>query len=178
MEELVAGFLIAVFGGATTAALLTLVVILLPNLTRQTTRVTETMLGRSLILGTINFIFFFGIAIVLSRIGDGIGGFFGGIFSLIALFIVLALVLLLSVGLSALVRIISERSNESRPVTNGRLFRSAVLLVGAALAPLAGWFVLAPLVLFISLGATILALVHWVGARLPRNASPKTAGSA
>jgi hypothetical protein len=167
MEEFIGAFLIALTGGATIAALLTLMVILLPSLSGATARVTETMPGRSFVLGAINFIFFFGVAAVLSQIGQGIGGFLGGVFSLIALFISLDLLLLLSIGLAGLVRLISQRTNDSQPLSTGHLLRAAVLLVGASLAPLAGWFVLTPLALFIGLGATIIALVQWLGGRLP-----------
>jgi hypothetical protein len=167
MEEFIGAFLIALTGGATIAALLTLMVILLPNLSGATARVTETMPGRSFVLGAINFIFFFGVAAVLSQIGQGIGGFLGGVFSLIALFISLDLLLLLCIGLAGLVRLISQRTNDSQPLSTGHLLRAAVLLVGASLAPLAGWFVLTPLALFIGLGATIIALVQWLGSRLP-----------
>jgi hypothetical protein len=149
-------------------------VILLPNLSSQTARVTETMPGRSFVLGAINLVFFFGVAVVLSRIGEGIGGFFGGLFSLMALFIALALLLLLTMGLSGLARLISERGSDSPPLSTGRLFRSAVLLVAAGLAPLAGWFILTPLALSIGLGATIITLVQWIGGRFSRNKSTPT----
>jgi hypothetical protein len=131
----------------------------------------ERMPGRSFFLGGINFIFFFGVAFVLSQIGDGIGGFFGGVFSLIALIISLVLMLFLSMGLSGLVQLVSERTNDGRPVSLGNIFKTAVLVVGAGLAPLAGWFVLTPLALFIGLGATILALFQSVGGRF--SSTPK-----
>ena len=168
MEEIFGALFIAIVGGATIAALLSLMVILLPNLSGATARVTETMPGRSFVLGAVNFIFFFAVAAVLSQIGNGIGGFFGGIFSLTALFIALDLLLLLSIGLAGLVRLISERTNESQPLATGHLLRAAVLLVGASLAPLAGWFVLTPLAFFIGLGAAIIALVQWVSGQFGR----------
>ncbi len=178
MEEIFGAFFIAVVGGATIAALLTLMVILLPNLSGATARVTETMPGRSFVLGAVNFIFFFAVAAVLSQIGEGIGGFFGGIFSLTALFIALDLLLLLSIGLAGLVRLISERTNESQPLAAGHLLKAAVLLVGSSLAPLAGWFVLTPLAFFIGLGATIIALVQWVSSRFSRKSTASTAEKA
>jgi hypothetical protein len=171
MEERIGALLIIIAGGAATAALLALMVILLPNLSSRTSRTMETMPGRSLVLGAINFIFFFAVAFVLSQIGNGIGGFFGGLFSLVSLIISIVLLLLLSIGLGGLVRLISERTNDSKPVSMGRLFRAAVLLVGASLAPLAGWFVLAPLALFTGLGATIIALVQWLGGRFSSRSS-------
>lgn len=165
MEELISGLITGIAGGITTAVLLALMVILLPNLSGRTSRTMETMPGRSFVLGAINFIFFFAVAAVLAQIGQGIGGFFGRLFSLAALVIAIVLLLLLSIGLAGLVRLISERTNDSRPLAVGHLLRSAVLLVGGALAPFAGWFVLVPLALFIGLGATIIALVQWVGGR-------------
>jgi hypothetical protein len=171
MEELFAAFFVAVVGGAAIAALLALVVILLPRLSGTTARTLETMPGRSLALGAVNFIFFFAVAVVLSRIGDGIGGFFGGLFSLAALIISVVLLMLLSMGLGALVRLISERTNSQSPLAAGQLYRSAALLVGAGLAPLAGWFVLTPLAIFIGLGATIIALVQWLSGRFSRSSA-------
>ena len=165
MQELIGAFFIAVFGGATIAALLVTVVILLPNLSSLTERVLETMPGRSFALGAINFIFFLTVAAVLSQIGQGIGGFFGGLFSLTALTIALILLLLLTIGLAGLVRLIGERMNDGRTLSTAQLLRAAALLISAALAPLAGWFVLTPLALFTSLGAIIIALVQWSGKR-------------
>lgn len=165
MEEQIGALIIAVVGGATLAALLALLVILLPTITGKTARTMEMMPGRSFILGAINFTFFFGVAFVFSQIGDGVGGFFGGLFSLGSLIIAFILLLLLSIGLAALVRLISERTDDNKPFSGGRLYRSAVLLVGAMLAPLAGWFVLTSLALFIGLGSTIITLVQWVGGR-------------
>jgi hypothetical protein len=170
MEELIVAILIGIIGGVTLAAFLAVMVILLPNMSGRVSRTMASMPGRSFVLGAINFIFFFGVAAVLSQIGQGIGGFFGGIFSLSALFITFMLLLLLGIGLAGLVRIISERVYDSKPVSIGQLLRSAVLLVGAGLAPFVGWFVLTPLALFIGLGATIIALVQWLGGRFSSRA--------
>lgn len=171
MEERIGGLIVLIASGATLAALLALMVVLLPNLSNRTARTMETMPGRSFVLGGINFVFFSAVAFVLAQIGEGIGGFFGGIFSLTALFISMILLLLLSVGLAGLVRLISERTNEGKAVSVGQLLKAAVLLVGAMLAPLAGWFVLTPIALFVGLGATIMALVQWVGGRVSSRAS-------
>jgi hypothetical protein len=181
MDEFIAAFMIAVVGGATVAALLSVFVILLPGLSGSTARVIETMPGRSFALGAVNFIFFFAVGLVLSRIGDGIGGFFGGLFTLVALIIFIVLLLLLSIGLGSLVRLISERGKAQSPVSMsqspqpmGQLFRAAALLVAGGLAPLAGWFVLTPLAMFIGLGATIISLVQWLGGRFSKPAAPPT----
>ncbi len=171
MEELIGALIIAIAGGGTLAALLALAIIIAPNLSGKTARTMAAMPGRAFILGAINFIFFFAVAFVLAQIGEGVGGFLGGLFSLVALIIALVLLLLLSIGLSGLVRLISERANESKPVSMGHLFKAAVLLVGAGLAPLAGWFVLTPLALFIGLGATIITMVRWVGGRFSSRSS-------
>jgi len=166
MEERIGGLIVVIASGASLAALLALMAVLHPNLSNRTARTMEAMAGRSFILGAINSIFFSAVAFVLAQIGDGVGGFFGGLFSLAALFITIVLLLLLSIGLAGLVRLISERTGDGKPVSLGQLFRAAVLLVGAGLAPLAGWFVLAPLALFIGLGATIIALVQWMGGKV------------
>ncbi|MFZ0544879.1 MAG: hypothetical protein WAM60_05550 [Candidatus Promineifilaceae bacterium] len=166
MQDPIRAILVFIVSGATTAVLLSLMVILLPKLSSLTARTIETMPGRSFILGAINFIFFSAVAVVLSRIGQGIGSFFGGLFSLMALAISLVLLLLLTIGLSGLVRLISERINESKPLSTGHLLRAAVLLVGAAFAPLAGWFVLTPVALFIGLGAAIISLIQWISGRI------------
>jgi hypothetical protein len=178
MEERIGGLIVLIASGAALAALLTLMVVLLPNLSNRTSRTMETMPGRSFLLGAVNFIFFSAVAFVLSQIGNGVGGFFGGIFSLTALFISIILLLLLCIGLAGLVRLIGERTNDGKPVSLGQLFRAAVLLVAAVLAPLAGWFVLAPLALFTGLGAAIIALVQWLGGRFssrsPQDNQPRS----
>lgn len=64
----------------------------------------------------------------------------------------------MSLGGAALAILMSERMQPLQQPTSGGVVRAAVALELALIVPLLGWFVLLPIVAFVSLGATLLAL--------------------
>jgi hypothetical protein len=79
---------------------------------------------------------------------------------LISVFIPLTLTGLAMSGLAGLVVLLRQRLHTAEygrsPVAT---IRSAILLVMALLAPIAGWFVLAPIISLMGLGASISSLI-------------------
>jgi hypothetical protein len=139
-------------GGATFVALLTLLVFLLPTHTGRAKRALETSPGRSFVIGLVNLIFFSAIAALLSQGGQLLG--------LISVFILLTLTGLAMSGLAGLVVLLRQRLHTAEyGQSPGATIRSAILLVMALLAPIAGWFVLAPIISLMGLGASISSLI-------------------
>jgi hypothetical protein len=141
--------------GATAAALLTILVFLLPGKTGRARHALETGPGRSFVIGLVNFVFFGAIAALLNQGGDFLG--------LISFLLLLALFGLTLIGMGGLLSLLrhrlyplgSERSSLPRETIN-----AAILLLLALLTPVAGWFVLAPMLLLLGLGAGIIALIQ------------------
>ncbi len=154
MGEMMALFAVITVSAATTAALLVLLPFLIPRRVTQVGQIMQAMPGRSFIIGLVNALFFLVIAAVLAQGGDG-----GG---LLALLLVLALLALAAVGLAGLVMVLRQRIYPQAENVTGMqlLIKTAVLLVAAALLPFLGWFVLAPILLLIGLGAAIMTLVR------------------
>jgi hypothetical protein len=155
MAELVGLVLIIVSSAITIVALLVLLPFLIPRRVERTRQIIQAMPGRAFIIGLANALFFLVIAAIFAQGGEG-----GG---LLALLILLALLALAAVGLSGLVLLLRERiypETETSVTGLKGMVKTAVLLLLAALLPFVGWFVLAPILLLISLGAAITALVR------------------
>jgi hypothetical protein len=73
-----------------------------------------------------------------------------------------ALVAAASLGATGLCALMARRARAQGGVSAAALVRSAVALELALLFPLAGWFVLTPLVALASLGAAFFALLGWM----------------
>jgi hypothetical protein len=73
-----------------------------------------------------------------------------------------ALVAAASMGASGLCTLMARRARPYGGVSAAALVRSAVALELSLLFPLAGWFVLTPLVALASLGAAFFALLGWM----------------
>lgn len=113
--------------------------------------------GRSFGLGTINFLFFGLIAVVLLSLAENAGSFVKGLLTIPALLILAFLSVLLSLGLTATVHHLAERLFPD--VTHWkRTLWSAVFLCLACALPFVGWFLLLPYVSFAGIGAAILGL--------------------
>ncbi|MCA9955099.1 MAG: hypothetical protein KC434_10290 [Anaerolineales bacterium] len=143
--------IIILFSWGTLAALLVLLPALLPARVARAQQVVQNSPGRSFVVGLVNFLFFGLVATIFAQGGD-LGG-------LIALIILLALAAITAVGLSALNQIVQARLFPNRPGVRVGL-KTAVLLIAGGLVPLLGWFVVTPILLLLSLGAGIIALVR------------------
>lgn len=133
-------------------AMLVLITYLLPEKTQRSRQVIAATPGRAFIIGLVNFLFFGVIAAIFAQGGD-VGG-------LIGLIILLVLLALSVVGLGGLVLLLRDRIYpEATPGLRFMLFTAVLLTLGTVL-PFVGWFVFAPILLLISLGAAIMVLVR------------------
>ncbi len=151
MSEAFQLILIALFSGATLAALLVLLPALLPTHVQRAKQIVQKSPKRAFLIGLVNALFFSVLIAIFSQ-GAELGGLIAGI-------ILLALLLVTAVGLAGLNQIVQERLYAKEDGVK-RGLKTAVLLIAASLLPLLGWFVLAPILLLISLGAAIIALVR------------------
>jgi len=147
--------LLIVFGGAGLISLFTVIGLLLPVPVERTRAILESSLGRSLLLGVINFLFvamidalFIWLAQVLSI------KVISGILILLAGLLTLALALLTLLGIASLANFLGRRMDKGNNEFNANL-RGGALLFLAGLTPYLGWFVFTPLVLWTAFGAAI-----------------------
>lgn len=156
MAEITGIISLTVVSYLTLIALLTTLIYLVPEKARQAQQTLAARPGRSFLIGLVNLLFFGILAAFLSQGGELLGMF--------SLFILLALLALAFIGLAGLVLMLrprffpphEETAHSSLAVT----VRTAVLLVTAMLAPVIGWFVLAPILLIAGLGAGIRVVVR------------------
>lgn len=161
MAEIFGILLLSLAGGAATAALLALLPWLMPEVTEQAQQVLAAAPGRAFAVGLVNVIFFSIIAAVSSQIGQALPGLLGGLFGLGAITILWLLLVLAMLGTAGLVLLVQQRvSGPAGKPGPAHYLPSSLLLVAAALAPIAGWFVLAPLALVTGVGAAILATIQ------------------
>lgn len=150
--------IIILFSWGTLAALLVLLPALLPGRVARAQQIVQNSPGRAFVIGLVNFLFF-GVLIAIFSQGAELGG-------LIAATIFMALLAVTAVGLAGITQIVQGRLYPKREGVKVGL-KTAVLLIAGGLVPLLGWFVLTPILLFISLGAGIIAWVRRKSADSP-----------
>jgi hypothetical protein len=151
--------MLVTIGGITIIALLTALALIIPAPIEKTRQNLENTLGRSLLLGVVNFIFFMVLVVAFIWLSQNVLQFIAGIFIFLAVVILLGLVIFTLIGLTAFVTMLGERLGEGKtPITSN--LRGGLLIILAGLAPYVGWFVFTPLVLWTGLGAAISALVR------------------
>lgn len=150
--------LLVLFGGAGLVAILGTINLLLPLPVKRTRLALESALGRSLLLGFVNFLFagvVAGIFIWLAQRAHGT--VLEGALGIIAVLIAFSVVLLGLLGLSGLSSLLGARigkaGNELTPVLRGGL-----LIVLAGFTPYLGWLIFTPLAFWTGLGAAIQAV--------------------
>lgn len=153
-------FILVLGGGAMLIALITAVNLLLPVPLARAHQALEAGLGRPLLIGLVNFLFFAALLILLAL---GVRRFAGGtlvpILMLPAQLILLALAAFITIGLAAVASLLGARMGETKDTLSANL-RGGLLLTLAALTPFLGWYLFTPFVVFIGLGAAILAVAQ------------------
>ncbi len=153
MNEAILLILLILLGIPALVAFLTVVTFLLPGRINKIRNILTVRPGRAFIVGLVNLLFFGVISIGLSEAGELAG--------LIAFLIWLLLTGLAIWGLAGWLARLRERlypiQKESVLSPLQMTLRSAALLLLAFLAPLVGWFILAPLLLISGLGAAIIS---------------------
>ncbi len=152
MDEIIGLVLLFTASTGGTIALLTLLPFLLPGKTERSRQVIGATPGRAFIIGLVNFLFFGVIAAILAQGGEVAG--------LLAIFILLVLAALAAVGLGGLVILLRGRIYPETSAGLRHMVWTAALLTLGTLLPFVGWFIFAPILLLISLGAAIMVLVQ------------------
>ena len=157
--EILGLILLVTFCGITLLASLEATLRLFPEHVERARQHLEYSLGRSLLLGLVNFIFLAVIVLLFVWLGEQLGEVLSGVFSVLALLILVGLTLLLIFGLCALSNLVGGRMGEAKsPLVAHRY--GGLLLVLSGLAPFVGWFVFTPLILWTSLGASVQTIVR------------------
>jgi len=156
MNNIVGLLLIILFGGTGLISIFIIVNLILPTPIERTRSILETNMGRSLLLGFVNFLFA-GIVGVVLALPARVGGIVAGIFVFLIGLVALTVAVLTLFGLVALTSLLGNRIGEMKsPVTTH--IRGGILLLLACLTPYLGWFIFIPLVLWTALGATVQTL--------------------
>lgn len=153
MDNIPGLLLLVLFGGVGLIAIFTIVNLLLPVPVKRVRDVLENSLIRCLLLGLVNFLFA-SLVVALLSLPAQAGGVGGGIFVFLVGLVVLIVSALLILGLVALISLLANRMEETKSPFASQV-SSSVLLVLACLTPYFGWFVITPLVVWTSLGASI-----------------------
>ena len=156
MNNIVGLLLVILFGGTGLISIFIIVNLILPTPIEQTRSILETNMGRSLLLGFVNFLFA-GVVGVALALPARVGGIVAGIFVFLIGLVALTVAVLTLFGLVALTSLLGNRIGEMKsPVTTH--IRGGILLLLACLTPYLGWFIFTPLVLWTALGATVQTL--------------------
>lgn len=132
---------------------------LFANRVNKTQTIINQTPARAFGLGLVNFLFFGAIAFVLLSVAENTGAFIKGLLTIPALLILAFLIVLSSIGLTSIVKVLSERIFPDLTSWKQMLWGSVILCFACAL-PFVGWFLLIPYILFISIGAAILGIVQ------------------
>lgn len=158
MDQGLGMLVLAVLGVICLAALFLVVGVLFPIAVERTRRSAETALGRSFLLGLVNFIFVVGSGLGLGALARSLGLAFLGV---IVVLLGIALVLALTFGLAGMVEVVGERLTPDRGRVRKTGWGTAALALGC-LTPYVGWFGLLPFVALTGIGAFVLG---WYSAR-------------
>lgn len=150
--------------GLALVAMLYAIHLLLPTPAEKARAVLENSLGKCFLLGLINILFAGAIAFLIVRgaqlvrdQGSGGAAVLSGVLMVLAFLIVLSLAILILNGLVALASLLGARLTPSGPSPRADLW-GGLLLVLASLTPYLGWFLFAPAVISMGVGATILSI--------------------
>ena len=119
----------------------------------------QSMPGRSLGVGFVNFLFFAVIALALLSVAENMGPFLRGILTIPALLILAFLAIILSLGLAGMTTLVGERLFPDLPAWTQTLWGTVCVSLACAL-PFVGWFLLFPYISFVGIGAVILGLIQ------------------
>ncbi len=122
----------------------------------QTQFAVQSMSGRSLLVGAVNFLFFGVIALILASIGGNTYGVMKAVLLAPVLFLLGVLTVGLSFGLAGMVQVVGERILPEHTAWNQSMWGTVALSLACAV-PMAGWFLLLPYAALTGLGAFILS---------------------
>jgi hypothetical protein len=158
MEQIANLLLVIIFSGLTLTALLSTVALLAPGPVERSRLAVQISPWRAFWLGLANLVFFLALVLLLIQIAKAVIPPVASVLGLLALVILGGLLLLVLLGLTGLAAHLRERLGGNSSPLAGHMRASALLLL-AALTPVVGWWVFAPVVVIIALGAGLLAVV-------------------
>lgn len=157
MADAIGLILIIILSIPSLTALLVTLRFLMPDRVGRAHEILVSRSGRAAIVGVVNFLFF---GILAGILNDG-GGEIGVILAILIMFSMLGFAV---VGLAGGMQLLHQRIY---PMTKDNMLsdmqtavRAALLLILALLSPIIGWFIFAPILLIISLGAGIMVVVR------------------
>lgn len=129
---------------------------LFPARVEKTRSAAQRMMGRSFMVGAVNFLFFGVIALVLFSIGNDASGVVKGIVLLPSLTLTGILLIGLAFGLAGMVQFLGERLFPDQAAWKRTAWSTFALCLGSSV-PVAGWFLLLPYTGLTGFGAFILS---------------------
>jgi hypothetical protein len=160
MDQLFNLILLVAAGIVTVVALLAAINLLLPRPVQKVQQNLERSLGRSTLLGLVNFLFFGAIFTLAIWLSEQSGNFVAGIFVFLAGLIGIGIIVMAVFGLVAFANLLGERIGDKSNSPFKANLRGGLLLILAGIAPYIGWFLFTPLVVWAGLGAAITAFVR------------------
>jgi len=157
MDQLINLILLVASGIVTVVALLAAINLLLPEPVRKVQQNLALSLGRSMLLGLVNFLFFGAIFMLAIWLSERLGNIVVGIFVFLAGLIGIGMIVMAVFGLVAFANLLGERIGDETSSPFKINLRGSLLLVLAAIAPYVGWLIFTPLVIWAGLGAAISA---------------------
>ncbi len=158
MSEILRIFIIILFLTVSLAAYFLATHALFPQRVEKTKTIIQSIPGRSLGIGLVNFSFFSVIAIFLVSISENISnGFLKGMVMLPALIIIVFITIMLTFGLAGMTVHVGERIFADAPLWKQTLYGTICLSFACAL-PFIGWFLLFPYIGLVGIGAFILGI--------------------
>jgi hypothetical protein len=167
MDQLINLILLVASGIATVVALLGAINLLLPEPVQRVQLNLESSLGRSTLLGLVNFLFFGALIVLAAWLADKLGNVIAGVFVFLAGLIGLGIVVLAVFGLVAFANLLGNRIGGKPGTPFKANLRGGLLLVLAGIAPYVGWLIFTPLVVWAGLGAAIQAFIPRRNASVP-----------
>jgi hypothetical protein len=160
MDQLINLILLVASGIVTVVALLGAINLILPASVQNVQLNLENSLGRSTLLGLVNFLFFGALMALAAWLANKLGNVIAGVFVFLAGLIGLGIIVLAVFGLVAFANLLGSRIGGEPGTSFKANLRGGLLLVLAGIAPYVGWFIFTPLVVWAGLGAAILALTR------------------
>jgi hypothetical protein len=159
MDQLINLILLVASGIATVAALLAAINLLLPQPVQKVQANLENALGRSTLLGLVNFLFFGALVVLFVWLTDRLNNALSVIFVILAVLIGLSLIVMAVFGLAAFANLFGKRIGDQENTPFKSNIHGGILLVLAGIAPYVGWLIFTPLVVWAGLGAAIQAFL-------------------
>jgi hypothetical protein len=167
MDQLINLILLIASGIVTVVALLAAINLLLPEPVQKVQLNLESSLGRSTLLGLVNFLFFGALIVLAAWLADKLGNVIAGVFVFLAGLIGLGVIVLAVFGLVAFANLLGNRIGGEPGTPFKANLHGGLLLVLAGIAPYVGWLIFTPLVVWAGLGAAIQAFIPRRSASVP-----------